>query len=242
MPDERDPMPTHGFAPGTLNPGGYPAWIADLGSREAADHTVHVISDMEPAIALQLLGAEQRLITPCQLPADRRDRRTSLPRTGIGPADCSAVLLAGRIGAWTFVYDDAALTSLSAGHAPPAKLLSAYGRTAATSTTTLKACTDLAYAVDGQLLIHITAELDPAERGQDIPAGLQAAVEAARIFELDYPGKGEPDGAINMRVLCALAELHCTLDDLREIPLLAAPLPSWLPDQIRHAPGGRAPR
>jgi hypothetical protein len=137
-------MPAPGFAPGTLNQGGYPAWIADLGSREAANHTVHVISDLEPAVALQLLGAEQYLITPCQLPAGRHDRSTSLPRAAIGPADCSAVLLAGRIGAWTFVYDDAGLTSFPAGHAPPAKLLSAYGRTAATSTTTLNACTDLA--------------------------------------------------------------------------------------------------
>jgi hypothetical protein len=28
---------------------------------------------------------------------------------------------------------------------------------------------------------------------------------------------------INMRVVCALAGLNVTLDDLREIPLLAAP-------------------
>jgi len=31
------------------------------------------------------------------------------------------------------------------------------------------------------------------------------------------------------------------VDDLREIPLLAAPLPSWLPDLIRHTSGGSAP-
>jgi hypothetical protein len=107
-----------------------------------------------------------------------------------------------------------------ARHAPPAKMLSASGREAATSTW-INADTSLSYAVNGELLVNVFEDVDPAE--DDIPASLQSAVEAAGHFG---PGDGEDDGldcGINMRVLCALAGLNITLDELREIPLLAAP-------------------
>ena len=68
------------------------------------------------------------------------------------------MLLAGRIGIWTFIYDDSGLTSFGADFAPPAKVLSANGREAATSTYTINADTSLAYAVDGEVLFHIGDE------------------------------------------------------------------------------------
>ena len=48
-------------------------------------------------------------------------------------------------------------------------------------------------------------------------------MKAAGIFESDDLDEEEPDSAVNMRVVCALAQLQCTLDDLRRVPLLAGP-------------------
>jgi hypothetical protein len=79
-----------------------------------------------------------------------------------------------------------------------------------------------AYAIDGVALFDVTDEdIDPGD--EEIPAGLRPAVDAAGIFGSGDLDEGEPDFAINMRVLCALAGLQCTLDDLRQIPLLVAP-------------------
>jgi hypothetical protein len=149
----------------------------------------------------------------------------SLPRAAIGPTSSEAVLLAGQFGSWTFVYDDLGLTGYEngGGFAPSAKMLSAGGREAASSTWTINADTSLAYAVDGNLLLDVAEDLDPAE--DDIPAGLRGAVEAAGTFSGgDGEDRGEPDidCGTNMRVVCALAGLHVLLDDLRQIPLLAA--------------------
>ena len=220
-------MRTSGFPGGTLDEDGFPVWITDLAAPDP-NHTVHVVRGLAPADALQMLGARPGVITPCQLPARRSDEHTSLPQAAIGPASGGAVLLAGQIGSWTFVYDDLGLTAhgedpeYPSRFAPPAKMLSARGRVAATSTWTINADTFLAYAVDGDLLLDVAEDVDPA--AEDIPAGLRAAIDAAGTFG---PGDGE-DGELNcgnnMRVLCALAGLSLTLDDLRQISLLAAPL------------------
>lgn len=219
-------MPTPGFAVGTLDDDGFPIWITDLADAEP-NHTVHVVRGLAPADALRVVGATPEMITPCQLPAQRPDEGTSLPRAAIGPTDSGSVLLAGQIGTWTFIYDDMGLTAFGedpedpARSAPPAKLLSASGTEAATSTWTIDALAMLSYAVNGELLFDVSEDVDPAEN--DIPASLQSAVEAAGRFD---SGDGEDDGldsGICMRVLCALAGLNITLDELREIPLLAAP-------------------
>ncbi len=215
-------MPTSGFPAGTLDEEGFPVWITDLAAPDP-NHTVHVVRGLAPADALQMLGARPAAITPCQLPASRPDDHLSLPQAAIGPASSGAVLLAGQIGFWTFVYDDLGLTAhgedpgYPSRFAPPAKMLSADGREAATSTWTINADTFLAYAADGDLLLDVAENVDPA--AEDIPAGLRAAIDAARTCG---PGDGE-DCGINMRVVCALAGLNRTLDDLRLIPLLATP-------------------
>jgi hypothetical protein len=217
-------MPTPGFPAGTLDEDGFPIWITDLAVADP-NHTVHVVRGPAPADALQMLGARPGVITSCQLPARRPDEHTSLPQAAIGSVSGGAVLLAGQIGFWTFVYDDLGLTAHGEDpdgpvrFAPPARMLSADGREAATSTWTINADTFLAYAVDGDLLLDAAEDVDPA--AQDIPARLQAAIDAAGTLG---SGDGEPDCGINLRVLCALAGLNLTLADLRQVPLLAAPL------------------
>jgi hypothetical protein len=192
---------------------------------EEPTHTVHVVRDLAPADAMQILGARPDMITSCQLPSQRPDGNTSLPRAAIGPTDSGTVLLAGQMGAWTFIYDEGGLTSFgedpehAGGFAPPAKMLSAGGREAATSTFTIEGDTDLGHAIDGELLLHVVVNVDPAR--DDIPATLRPAVQAAGTFE-SAEGNGLDEG-INMRVLCALSGLNITVDDLRQIPLLAAP-------------------
>ncbi|MDH6117280.1 DUF6461 domain-containing protein [Kitasatospora sp. GAS204B] len=216
-------MPTPGFPADTLDEDGTPVWITDLAS-EHPNHTVHVVRDLSPQDALLALGAKPALITSCELPAERPDEWTSLARAAIGPTDSGAVLLAGRVGDWTFVYDDGGLTGFTLDGDTPATLLSATGREAATSTFSINADTNLEYAVDGESLFAVYEELDPtADEEEEIPAALRDAVEAAGTFDQEDLDEGEPDGAINLRVLCALAGLRCTLDDLRRIPLWAAP-------------------
>jgi len=204
----------------TLDEDGFPIWIADLNS-ESGNYTLHVVRDLEPTSAMQVVGARPEMITPCQLPVQRHDRWTSLPRAAIGTTDSGAILLAGRIGAWTFVYDDAGFTALGEDGDPPAKPLSANGREAASVTGGETLNPRFTYAVDGVVLFEvIDDDIDPAD--DDIPAALRPAVEAAGTFESDDLDS-EPDFAINMRVQCALAGLQFTLHDLRQIPLLAAP-------------------
>jgi hypothetical protein len=219
-------MPTPGFPAGTLSEDGFPIWVMDL-SDEHTVGTVHVVRGLDPGDALLALGASPAGITRCTLPAGRPGQAvSSLPRAAIGPVSATAVLLAGQVGGWTFVYDDLGLTAFGddaetrGGKAPPARMLSRDGREAATSTFTICGDTLLSYAADGGRLLEASGNVDPAE--DDIPAGLRTAIRLAGNF-----GSGDNDDlddGINMRVLCALAGLSITLDELRKIPLLAAPL------------------
>ena len=217
---------TPGFPAATLDDEGFPSWITGLASEHAIG-TAHVVRGLAPGDALHLLGVRPELVTPCQLPAQRPDEWTSLPQAAIGQDDIAPVLMAGQIGDWTFVYDDAGVTvhEDSAGEpgrpAPLATMLSASGREAATSTFTVDADTELAYAADGDLLLHAVKNVDPA--ADNIPAGLRAAIELAGYFEPGDDKDAASDCGINMRVLCALAGLKITLGDLRKIPLLGAP-------------------
>ena len=86
----------------------------------------------------------------------------------------------------------------------------------------IDADTSLCYAVDGDLLLQVFEDDEPWR--DDIPPGLQAAVEAAGRFESAHDEDGGPDTAVNMRVVCALGGLNLTLEDMRKIPLIGAPL------------------
>jgi hypothetical protein len=208
------PMTVPGFAADALDENGLPVWVSGLAS-ENFNHTLHVVRGLDPAAALLALGARAPMIQPCTLAAERPDEWTSLARASIAPTDSGAVLLAGRVGKWTFVYDDAGMTGDDS-----AAILSKDGREAASTTETINADVSLTYAVDGQVFVSTG---DSVELGSEIPDGLGPAIEAAGIFERDYLDEGEPDGSVNTRVVCLLAGLTGTLDDLRQIPLLAAP-------------------
>jgi hypothetical protein len=214
-------MPTPGFPPNTLDSEGDPIWISELASDRDRNHTLHVVRGLEPAEALATLGAKPRLFQPCELPDRKPGGWTSLPAAALGiEPGTSAALLAGRIGEWTFVYDDSMAT-----FDEDTESLSANGRSAATTMFSIHADATLTYAVNGERLAYIDIYDDLEADLPGMPAELRAAFEAAGIFELDDDAEPGPhDYAVLMRAACALAGLACTLDDLREIPLLATPL------------------
>ncbi|WP_367129254.1 hypothetical protein [Saccharothrix sp. HUAS TT1] len=133
--------------------------------------------------------------------------------------DFPAALLAGRLGTWTFVYDDSGFTFDGATTA-----LSAGSRSAATCAYLANGNATVAYAVDGEEVFWANViDLDLETDLRDMPVDLRAAFEAAGTAELAdaEPGEpGEPDFAVGLRAVCALAGLTCVLDDVRRTPLL----------------------
>ena len=214
-------MPTPGFPPSTLDSGGTPIWITEL-AEDDPNHALHVARGIEPAEALEVLGANPELIQACELPDSKPDAWTSLPCAALGTEPgTSATLLAGRVGEWTFVYDDSGFTTDDAD----TKALSDKGRTAATSVFTINADASLVYAVDGEQAEWVNVDgLDLHEDLPGMPAELRAAFEAAGNVPMEDFEPGEADGDIAMRAACALAGLALTLDDLRRVPLLVVPL------------------
>jgi hypothetical protein len=208
-------MPTPGFPPNTIDPTGNPIWISELASSHP-HHTLHVVSGIEPADALETLGAKPRWFQPCVLPDEKPNEWLSLPAAALGlEPGSSAALLAGRIGDWTFVYDDFGATTHEDTSA-----LSAHGCSAATSMFSINADASLTYAVDGEELASI--DIDDLDLERDLPgmpAALRVAFERAGVVEVD-DDDDRHDDAICMRAACALAGLACTLRDLRRIPLL----------------------
>ncbi|GAA4553251.1 hypothetical protein GCM10023192_85040 [Amycolatopsis samaneae] len=208
-------MPTPGFPPHTLDSRGDPIWITELTSDEDPNHTLHVVNGLEPAEALETLGAKPRLFQPCKLPDRKPDRWTSLPAAALG-IESGAALLAGRISKWTFVYDD----SMATDHENTPSL-SANGRSAATSMFSIHADASLTYVVNSEQLAWIDIHDDLEADLPGMPADLRAAFDAAGIFgPEDDAEPGKHDDAVLMRAVCALAGLTCTLSDLRRIPLL----------------------
>ncbi|MER6537967.1 DUF6461 domain-containing protein [Streptomyces sp900105755] len=213
-------MPTPGFPPATLNSEGLPAWISDLASYDP-NHSLHVVRGLEPAQALRTLRAEPESIRPCVLPDTNPSDRFSLPFAALGDEPTlPAALLAGRIGEWTFVYDDSGAT-----FDDTAEALSRNGRTAATTVYTINGDAYLIYAVDGEEVASIYPDdLCLEEDLPGMPGELAAALQAAGIADWEDLEPGEVDSLIGMRTACALAGLAVTLDDIRRIPLLIAPL------------------
>jgi hypothetical protein len=213
-------MPTPGFPPHTLDPNGDPIWLSQLAC-EDPNHALHVVRGLEPAAALEVLGAKPHLVVPCELPAERPDEWSSLPGAALGiTPGHAAALLAGRIGDWTFVYDDSGHTDQDG-----ASVLSVGGRTAASSYYSINADASLTYSVDGAEGLWINVDdLDLTTDLDRMPPELRSAFEAAGVVEADYLEPGEPDYSITMRAACALAGLVVTLDELRRVPLLAVPL------------------
>ncbi|MBU3067381.1 hypothetical protein KO481_38400 [Nocardia sp. NEAU-G5] len=212
-------MAVPGFPPNTLDEEGVPLWISGLVD-EDPNYSVHVVRGLDPADALEALGAKLRLFRPWQLP-DTLDDWTWLSAAphGIDLDEYSTLLLAGRVGEWTFVYDDFMATMDD-----QTPVLAAAGRVAATSTMSINTDASLTYCVDGENLAWINVDDLELDRGLPaMPDELRAAFEAAGTFDLDYLEPGEADYSIGMRAVSALANLRCTLADLRGIPLVITP-------------------
>ncbi|MFE9367349.1 hypothetical protein ACFYNN_32200 [Streptomyces sp. NPDC006978] len=85
----------------------------------------------------------------------------------------SAALLAGRVGEWTFVYDDSGCTFEDAAEA-----LSADGRTGATSVFSINGDASFTYAVDGKQIAWAYVD------GLALLAGLPLTLSALRQVPL----------------------------------------------------------
>jgi len=211
-------MATPEFPSNTLDTEGVPLWISGLATDDP-NHCVHVVRELEPAEALAAVGAKARWFRPCELPEGRPDEWTSLPAAALGATGehGSATLLAGRIGEWTFIYDDFGATDDTAS-------LSADGRVAATSYFSINADASLTYCVDGNQSAWVNVDDLVLETDlADMPNELRVAFEAAGTVEFDYLEPGDADFAICMRAISALAGIRYTLDELRRIPLLVTP-------------------
>lgn len=214
-------MPTPGFPPGILDAEGKPVWIGDLAEKEP-HHSLHVVRGLEPAEALELLGARRGLFRPCEIPSVN-------PQAWVQAADGDAyALLAGRVGDWVFVYDRDGATAFDADSSPIAvfaKKLSGGGREAASATVTFEWDADFGYAVDGEVLVHETdcRDLDRLTAEPALPAGLRAAIAAAGSFETPRAEEGEPDAHVVMRAVVALAGMAFGTDELRRHELIATP-------------------
>ncbi|MPY30203.1 hypothetical protein FNH09_02415 [Streptomyces adustus] len=213
---KRSPVVTPGFPRNTLDSEGLPVWIRDLAS-EDPNHSLHVVRDMGPVRALEALRVEPASIQQCVLPDQKPNRYTSLPSAALGgDTGDAATLLAGRIGQWTFVYDDLGYTVDGA-----AEVLSRGGRTAVTTVYTINGHASLHYAVDGEEIEEVVIdELSLEERLPGMSTELVAAFEAAGIADWEDLEPGEVDSLIGMRVACAMAGAVLTLDDIRRMHLV----------------------
>lgn len=215
------------FPPDTLDSAGGPAWLSELGAGDP-HQLVHLVRDLQPLEALEVLGAKLEHLRPCTLPRERADEYTSLPRTALGDAECGAVLLAGRIGDWTFVFDDAGMTSevldVNGALVTPAVALSRTGGAALSLANIFggPSC-GLDFAEHGDEVLWTNSdELDGI--APDLEGRLKDALDAAGIVEQDYldPGERDPDAVLRMG--CVLAGITSwTSADIRAADLVMLP-------------------
>ncbi|WP_243788486.1 hypothetical protein [Saccharopolyspora gloriosae] len=240
-------MPTPGFPDGTLDSDEHPIWMSEL---DVIGHSaVHLVRDVRPRAALEILGLDADSAVPCTLPAQSPDEFTSLPRAALGDPDCVAVLLVGRIGGWTLVFDDAGATNevgnleraravnaaaggdwsgleAMAGEPKPvvqdpSVALSAGGGPAVTIRTNFTGPPfSIEYAIDGEMVFG-TDSHDLDLQDAQPRADVRAAIAAAGIAEQDDLEPGEMDTSGVARIGCALAGAIWTMDDLRATELLA---------------------
>ncbi|HEX6755769.1 MAG TPA: DUF6461 domain-containing protein [Mycobacteriales bacterium] len=212
-------MPPPMFPPTLLDDEGYPIWVTALADRSHS-MVLYVVRGLDPASALEQVGARPRQIRPVQLPTGPPASEWSslaLEAVGVAPGDGSA-LLAAQVGDWTMVYDGGGMTAGSDRLAD----LSSDGRQAASCSDNIESDTHLAYAADGEDLFWV-GEPVSVYRLEELPDGLRPAAQAAGI---DWSDDGDDDRewspAENFRVTCALADLRLTLDHIRALPLLGA--------------------
>lgn len=238
-------MDTPGFPSGTLDEDGYPIWLSEM-AEEEPNAILHLVRDMSPDEVLRGLEADPSAAVPCTLPAER-PKGVSMPKAAFGSdSRAMSVLLAGRIGGWTFVYDDAGATVAIGGlpilrrilgaaaptevpeSAPeggwdatsdPAEVLSAAGGPAITLHECINGLTSLTYAVNGRAVFRTNSDDVDGPFDDELPAEVRGADDAAgTIAELAFePGERDPSAVA--RFACALAGASWTMADLRAAPL-----------------------
>ncbi|MFF3568934.1 DUF6461 domain-containing protein [Nocardia jiangxiensis] len=219
-------MPAPYFSPDQLDETGCPTWLSALAGQEHdPNHLVHLVRDLEPADALAVLGVDREDIRPCVLPTRSPDDQASLARAAIDPLNPTVVLIAGRVGDWTFIYDDLGETGYlwQLEQRPPVETVSALstaGAVAATSSVAMTGHINFSYAVDGETLFYHSGDESDLDDPDEVPAEMRAVAEAAGTVDAEF------DDGITMRMICALGGLPRTLDELREIPLVIAPYDS----------------
>lgn len=210
-------MAIPGFPVEALNEAGGPLWIDSL-ANEDPNHLLHVVRGLDPAAAIELVGGRVlRELTPGELPTERPDEWSTPAHAAVSADRMTDLLVAGQRGDWTFVYDTSGVTGWTKDFTAMATVLSADGRVAATSNWTINADTGISYAEDGQLVFVATEAYDPQYHDEDTPDHLRPVIEAAgRVTDAE---DGD-DYEINMRIVCVLAGLTWTPDELRAEPLL----------------------
>jgi hypothetical protein len=210
-------MAVPGFRPEALDEAGGPLWIDSL-ANEDPNHLLHVVRGLSPVAAIELVGGRVvRELTPGELPMERPDEWSTPAHAAMSADRMIDLLVAGRRGDWTFVYDASGVTGWTKDFKAMATLLSADGRVAATSNWTINAATGISYAEDGQLVFAVTDSYNPEYHDADTPDQLRPVIEDAGRVEDAEDGD---DYEINMRIVCVLAGLTWTPDELRAEPLL----------------------
>ncbi|MCA1189749.1 MULTISPECIES: hypothetical protein [unclassified Saccharopolyspora] len=220
-------MPEPAFPAAALDSGGRPAWITELGA-EDPHQIVHLVRDLQPREALEALGARLAHARPCTLPEERADEHSSLPRTALGETDCASALLAGRIGGWTFVFDDAghtdSVSNEQGGLESAALALSRTGGAALSLAHNFDGpCCGLEFAEDGAEVLWTNSD-DLEGSLPELPDRIREAVAAAGIVEQDHLDPGELDEEAVIRTGCVLAGITgWTSADVRAADLVLVP-------------------
>lgn len=226
-------MSVPGFPANTLDPHGTPIWISELANCDDPIHVLYVVRGLAPREAMEAFGVRPDSIRTFELPDVKPADGTTLPGAALGVVKShtvplvpgvlpmgEATLMAGRVGLWTFVYDDSGFTTDSIDGP-----LSGVGEVTVTSSYNHYADIALEYAVrDEEPTGWTTHDLELDQDLPGMPSELRAAFDAAGIIEVDNVEPGRHDDAIFMRVACAVAGLAFTLDDLRRVPLLGTTL------------------
>jgi hypothetical protein len=207
-----DAMPIPGFPAEAIDENGFPRWITQLGD-EYANHLLHVVRGLSPEEALRLVGGGKvyRYVAPGTLPTEPTKDGSGLIHAAIGVDRRVDLLLAGRNGDWTFVYDAGGATF------EVVDVLSADGRVAVSATSSINADSSLEYAEDGQTLVEIREPYGP-RYAEEFREALHSAVEAAG--SVDSADEDFWDIDVNVRIACALAGLTWTLEELAAQPLI----------------------
>ena len=213
-------MTIPGFRTAALTKDGSPKWIDELTTADP-NHLLHVVRGLAPADAVELVGGTVlRQLRPHELPAERPDDGT-IAHAAIGADPLMDLLVAGQRGDWTFVYDTEGITGWTLERVEMAEVLSANGRAAGTSILTINDDSTLCYAEDGETIFSIDVD-EPRPTGDEVPAVLRTAIEAAGRADSDDDDEDFLDVQANMRIACALAGLTWTPEEFRGQPLLVA--------------------